>query len=1379
MLSYKNNENINIFSFIEEKTYSRNKKKPNKKKQNIIYTSKQILTPLKKFIFPIKQDIGRFVDANEKFRKAQSDIIKKIRITTITDPFDSITFKKELLENIDEILDLFLTISEQKLFTLPEKKSILIEEYQNLPIWFKKRGFNSIACWLVAHFENRIVQSYYKYDEDDNFLDKTSLDLVDNFIGIWEKIEMNKKKKIIQDLVRDYCKKVDKICFIDNNKGIEESGVKERVQNLDDNEKIFKLFLMNCDLKDLDSKKVQKNVIDKLLDHIKIFNDKEFVEKAIYISLEEVFMIDAYFLSLLVMKLDQLRYQDFLKSDIEILDSKKKNKKRKRKNKNKKHLFSSVQENNSVTVDGKSDTVASLPNNKFNIKDKKEIIIEKNLKLSSAKNDNKCKSISSFKKNQSIYYSSVKEDSSFKDLKRFSDNNEKIKIDLEKNNLFVARRNSDITGKKFEEKKNLSEYHFKNKKYERKSIKSDINDKKLEKNKSIKSDIYNKKIENNKSIKSDLNNKKKTENNKSIKSDIKNKKKYHTKQKKKIKKKEDSIKSELKPKNCEKIRSIKSERSFKKKNSDKEIEIKSASNKNLTNIKKTSVKDIKNKSDLKKEKNDEKINLLKIEKKIREPTPKKLLDEYFQNPTPKILQQKSLHNQNVFSFQKNRRTNSAFKKKVGSNSTVFYQIKKDEYLLSNSITNTESSNFNNRGFNTTKNGQSNMNIPFDLKELEKKNLEIEGVSNEKIRDGNKHNFVRNKSSEQEKRNKFKDDLLYKKKQKIKKKKKIKNIPKIINVIKWSDKEDAIEIEKDWGFDKVKKLEFPINDSIPKKNKKNNSKNTKKSKKSEEGFHYVKKIEINIEKEFSNLDKKDLKILEKDRENLELNIDTNKKEIKKNIKKKKKNIKKKKRKKNTNSVKTNLSSKTNNEKILKKTIFYEKISYWKDEEEELSACFRFDSPEKKEKKKKKIQFDQNSKNKRRKLTLTVSSPNTASAKKRRNTVGEQNRPKQPNFNTNDSKIEKRLFQPIRKLSDEEKNNLQKFITISYNNMLNKKLNKFIQRIENHSRELSKPREIFLKNLKDIIKETFKNKEITIKPYGSYSSNLLTPFSDIDISIQGCKYIGKEKAVEMLATLESNFKKCNFITKTTPIFYAQIPILKIEADSSIKYKENEISENSFNLKIDIVVDLVEENNILSTSFRTTDYINYCIKEYPTFYKNILFLKYLLSKKNLSDSYKGGLNAYALGLLYIAYLEHNKKKKELRCFDVLISFINFLVNKFDPNLYAVYLNNNSSPFVSKQLFEFSYLVIFDPTSYIWKNVTPNGILFPKIVYYFQMVLKGYFSIQNQLFESFKDYEGQVNAEIIEEKVETFFEDEKYEDILYHLFYIKGESFLKKDDK
>ncbi len=124
--------------------------------------------------------------------------------------------------------------------------------------------------------------------------------------------------------------------------------------------------------------------------------------------------------------------------------------------------------------------------------------------------------------------------------------------------------------------------------------------------------------------------------------------------------------------------------------------------------------------------------------------------------------------------------------------------------------------------------------------------------------------------------------------------------------------------------------------------------------------------------------------------------------------------------------------------------------------------------------------------------------------------------------------------------------------------------------------------------------------------------------------------------MLSILHENLKLCKFIIKLTPILSAAVPVLKIEADTSIDFEGTKSSKDKYIIKADIIVDLVEDVNLIGTAFRTTNYIKICIDNYPTFFKNIIFMKYILGAHDLSNTYKGGLNAYGLCLLYIAFLE-----------------------------------------------------------------------------------------------------------------------------------------------
>jgi len=85
--------------------------------------------------------------------------------------------------------------------------------------------------------------------------------------------------------------------------------------------------------------------------------------------------------------------------------------------------------------------------------------------------------------------------------------------------------------------------------------------------------------------------------------------------------------------------------------------------------------------------------------------------------------------------------------------------------------------------------------------------------------------------------------------------------------------------------------------------------------------------------------------------------------------------------------------------------------------------------------------------------------------------------------------------------------------------------------------------------------------------------------------------------------------------------------------------------------------------STSERTTSYIISCCKSYPTFQKNITFLKYLFAYKKLSDAYTGGINAYGLCLLYIAYLENKNLAQSTNHSSCLFGFLEFFTFEFMP--------------------------------------------------------------------------------------------------------------------
>ena len=80
-------------------------------------------------------------------------------------------------------------------------------------------------------------------------------------------------------------------------------------------------------------------------------------------------------------------------------------------------------------------------------------------------------------------------------------------------------------------------------------------------------------------------------------------------------------------------------------------------------------------------------------------------------------------------------------------------------------------------------------------------------------------------------------------------------------------------------------------------------------------------------------------------------------------------------------------------------------------------------------------------------------------------------------------------------------------------------------------------------------------------------------------------------------------------------------------------------------------------------------------------MLLLKYFLSEKNLSNAYLGGLNAYGMSLLLIAFFE-TYKGSLINQTNLLIRFCEFLAADFNPNEIQVWVNNQ--PFSSRAEFD-----------------------------------------------------------------------------------------------
>lgn len=325
-------------------------------------------------------------------------------------------------------------------------------------------------------------------------------------------------------------------------------------------------------------------------------------------------------------------------------------------------------------------------------------------------------------------------------------------------------------------------------------------------------------------------------------------------------------------------------------------------------------------------------------------------------------------------------------------------------------------------------------------------------------------------------------------------------------------------------------------------------------------------------------------------------------------------------------------------------------------------------------------------------------------------------------------------------------------------MNEKITEIIKKLQKYAKTLETPREIITERINKIVKKTFQNEKIHVKKYGSYSTGLLTPYSDIDLSIQGCYYCDKSSVKQMLECLSDNLKLFDFIKDSHAILTAAVPVIKIIADSGISFENGEKTQASVLIRLDITVDLMEKVNIASTSIRTTDFIKGCVDHYPNFYNNVLLIKYALSSKEFNNSYTGGLNSYGLSLLYLAFIGFFKLEEEKDFFRVVVLFLEYYCTEFDWEKKAIDIGhglcNFKNPFCEKKYFGSCSLVIMDPTSLLCSNVTPSCSIFETI--------RGFFGDCRDKISSFEKgilshLDKQENLDLLNYKqsIEIFFKD------------------------
>jgi len=261
------------------------------------------------------------------------------------------------------------------------------------------------------------------------------------------------------------------------------------------------------------------------------------------------------------------------------------------------------------------------------------------------------------------------------------------------------------------------------------------------------------------------------------------------------------------------------------------------------------------------------------------------------------------------------------------------------------------------------------------------------------------------------------------------------------------------------------------------------------------------------------------------------------------------------------------------------------------------------------------------------------------------------------------------------------------------------------------ELREPRQEIKRLINEVVSQCHPQHTCDISNYGSCVTGLITPFSDMDLCIKSQPRIPKAEVNAFLATTTTWLAKIPNILTAKHIDTATVPIIKLTASIG----------SAQPISIDLSVETAEEEEGRSTAFRTTHFVCDCINAYPSFKPVVLFLKYALNLAGLNDTYKGGLNAYGLSVLYLAFLRTKRCQNSTNIGRLTRDFLRFLTLEFDYVRYAIYFGFGYEPrasvIVPKSSLAVSpaHLVIIDPSKDGHTNVTAGCFMVAEVFAFF----------------------------------------------------------------
>ncbi|MCQ2819826.1 MAG: nucleotidyltransferase domain-containing protein [archaeon] len=179
---------------------------------------------------------------------------------------------------------------------------------------------------------------------------------------------------------------------------------------------------------------------------------------------------------------------------------------------------------------------------------------------------------------------------------------------------------------------------------------------------------------------------------------------------------------------------------------------------------------------------------------------------------------------------------------------------------------------------------------------------------------------------------------------------------------------------------------------------------------------------------------------------------------------------------------------------------------------------------------------------------------------------------------------------------------------------------------------------MKKLQEVIDEINTNYKVTL--YGSYSTGLCLPWSDMDVVITS-----KTKGITddfLLSKIFLSLTKKSWVQSYKFIENTSVPIIKL------------VSNDEFHFHIDISVE-----NEKHFGLKCVELVKSFLNTYPLLEPLVLALKTILNNGQLNNPYSGGLSSYGLILMVVSFIQSQIDGGKMGQSPTLLgeTFLNFL--------------------------------------------------------------------------------------------------------------------------